>query len=194
MANNKWKPLYEYKVSFSTQIGIALGYLLTIALFGVGVVTFLFLKWVGIVFIVLGSLSGYIAYSTSSPTIIQELRKYKIESFCKKDGMVLARTASQKMGLFTTTGYLIIKPEYRNIIFRHHYYLLEDQRGLWGAYNASLSKQVIECEYSSIQVEDNENITVVKDDTRYTYSPYGSLIHKVNVDADDLLNKIMGRT
>lgn len=194
MANYIWKPLYNYEASFFTQIGMFLGWILIIAAIGFGMLLFTTPAFfVGFVFIALGLFLGYKVYKNSSSTVKQALKKYGIESYSKHNGLVLARTASQKIGLFTTTGDLIIKPEYRNIVFRYHYYLLENQSGFWGAYNASLSKQIIDCEYSSIQVESDENITVVKDGIRYTFSPYGSLIHKVNAAADDVVNKIMGR-
>ena len=194
MANYIWKPLYNYEASFFTQIGMFLGWILIIASIGFGILLFITPAFfVGFIFIALGLFLGYKVYINSSSTVKQALKKYEIESYCKHNGLVLARTASQKIGLFTTTGDLIIKPEYRNIVFRYHYYLLENQSGLWGAYNASLSKQIIDCEYSSIHVESNENINVVKDGIRYTFSPYGSLIHKVNAATDDLVNKIMGK-
>ena len=194
MANYIWKPLYNYEASFFTQIGMFLGWILIIASIGFGILLFITPAFfVGFIFIALGLFLGYKVYINSSSTVKQALKKYEIESYCKHNSLVLARTASQKIGLFTTTGDLIIKPEYRNIVFRYHYYLLENQSGLWGAYNASLSKQILDCEYSSIHVESNENITVVKDGIRYTFSPYGSLIHKVNAATDDLVNKIMGK-
>ena len=194
MANYIWKPLYNYEASFFTQIGMFLGWILIIASIGFGILLFITPAFfVGFIFIALGLFLGYKVYINSSSTVKQALKNYEIESYCKHNGLVLARTASQKIGLFTTTGDLIIKPEYRNIVFRYHYYLLENQSGLWGAYNASLSKQILDCEYSSIHVESNENITVVKDGIRYTFSPYGSLIHKVNAATDDVVNKIMGR-
>ena len=194
MANYQWKPLYEYETSCFTQIGVFLGWILVVGSFGFGVLLFTTPAFIlGFVCIGLGIYILYNIYNNSTSTVRKALRKYGVESYCETHGLLLARTSSQRIGLFTTTGDLIINPEYRNIVFLYHYYLLENQSGLWGAYNASLSKQVINCEYTSIKVEENLNIIVVKDGMRYTFSPYGSLIHKVNAAMDDVVNKIMGK-
>ncbi len=201
MANYIWKPLYNYEASFFTQIGMFLGICMSVMGVGLGLVLSLMddlSEAPGVIVLDILLIPGslyilYLVYINSSSTVKRALKKYGIETYCKKNGLLLARTSSQKVGLFTTTGDLIVKPEYRNIVFMYHYYLLENQSGLWGAYNASLSKQVINCEYTSIKVEENLNIIVVKDGMRYTFSPYGSLIHKVNAATDDVVNKIMGR-
>lgn len=201
MAKGKWKPLYEYKVPFFTQMGLFLGWIVIIALIGGEAVliinemrlTLVLSCVLGAVLFVLALILLYVLYVHSSSAVRRRMQKYGIETFCKQKGLVLARSASQKMGLFTSAGKVIVEPEYRNVVFMSHYYLLEDERGLWGAYNASLSKVVIGCEYETINVDDNKNVIVEKEGLRYTFSPYGSLVHKVNAKADDLANQIMGR-
>lgn len=201
MAKSKWKPLYEYKVPFFTQVGILFGWMVVIALIGSGgvlIVNEISLKPVlsyilGAALLVLTLVLLYVLCVHSSSAVRRRMQKYEIETFCRQKGLVLVRTASQKMGLFTSAGREVIEPEYRNIVFMSHYYLLENERGLWGAYNASLSKIVIGCEYETINVDDNKNVIVEKEGVRYTFSPYGSFVHKVNAKADDLANQVMGK-
>lgn len=201
MTKSKWKPLYEYKVPFLTQVGLLLGWVVIIALIGGEAVliinemrlTLVLSCMLGAVLFVLALILLYVLYRHSSSAVRRRMQKYGIETFCKQKGLVLARSASQKMGLFTSAGKVVVEPEYRNIVFMLHFYLLEDERGLWGAYNASLSRIVIGCEYETINVDNNKNVIVEKEGLRYTFSPYGSLVHKVNAKADGLANQFMGK-
>ena len=148
MTKSKWKPLYEYKVPFFTQVGLLLGWVVIIALIGGEAVliinemrlTLVLSCMLGAVLFVLALILLYVLYRHSSSAVRRRMQKYGIETFCKQKGLVLARSASQKMGLFTSAGKVVVEPEYRNIVFMSHFYLLEDERGLWGAYNASLSR------------------------------------------------------
>lgn len=195
MANEKWKALYEYEYSpvlwmFYFMSGIGGLCLIIMALF------FAHNSDERALIVVLASpitiMSIFLTISQSASTVRNRMYKYGVEFVCKKKGLLLVRTATLRTGLFTTNGKVIIKPEYRNIVFSHNYYLLENEKGLWGAYNPSLKKQVIECDYTHIKVENSENITVEKEDMRYTFSPYGTLIHKINTAHDNLINQIMG--
>lgn len=199
MANiDNWKPLYEYS-NFFIVLAVSLlmipvtFFCLFIFMMAQAADNEVAMAIIGIIGIILIIYVIYQIWDFNGSTAINRMSKYEIESVCKKNGVLLVRTASQKIGLFTRHGKAIINPQYRNIVFRKNYYLLEDDKGLWGAYNVSLSKLIVECSYSSIKVENSGNITVTQEGTRYTFSPYGTLIHKTNAAKDDMINNIMGR-
>lgn len=178
MANAKWKPLYEYKNSFLQEI---LCYIGALFLFAVGV------GW-SIAFGVFGKIFGIIAvcfgiyflsFLFTCKIARQRMGAYNVESFCwALNGLLLAKTGNRQIGLFTPDGNVVIKPEFRNIIIKDEFYLLEKFSGEWGVYNTKLGKYILDCKYSSVQVEKNGNITGIKDGVRYLYSPYGSLIRQ----------------
>ena len=198
MANNVWKPLYDYKESFADTALLCLSSLATFAILAFGLLACQGGIYIlGAMLLAAGVFLLYTivshSYSTSSNRVKKKLQKHEIEWFCETKGLLLVKTASQKMGLFTRKGDVIINPEYRNIVFRYDYYLLENLGGLWGVYNTELSKHIIDCEYSNVKVENNKNITATKNGIRFTFSPYGSIVHQTNAATDDLINNIMGK-
>lgn len=197
MANSEnWKPLYEYKTSWVDGCLCAAVCILLFSFFYCLSTSLLIAsKYDDDVYVLIGLLLAlgitllvYYLIFTPSSTVRKRLSKYGVEFFCKKKGLLLVRTSSHKIGLFLKNGNKVISPEYKNIIFSGDYYLLENDRGLWGAYNVKLEKDVVPCDYSSIQVLNNGFIKVEKEGKRYTYSQYGTIIKTVNVDFDDIIN------
>lgn len=197
MANNVWKPLYEYKESFVSLVLYYISLFLSFLFLLLGAMIIGADNYFGVIPIVIGGSWGctmvFINYTLSPNRVKKKLQKHGIEYLCETKGLLLVKTASQKMGLFTRTGDVIINPEYRNIVFKYDYYLLENIVGLWGVYNTELSKHIIDCEYSNVKVENNKNITATKNGIRFTFSPYGSIVHQTNAATDDLINNIMGK-
>ena len=197
MTTNVWKPLYEYKESFSSQLLFCFSCCISFLFLAAGTTLIVSGLYMGVIPLAIGGLMGctilYSNYTTSPNRVKEKLQKHEIEYYSKTKGLLLVKTASQKMGLFTRTGDVIINPNYRNIVFRYDYYLLESLGGLWGVYNTELSKQIIDCESSNVKVENNKNITATKNGIRFTFSPYGSIVHQTNAATDDLINNIMGK-
>lgn len=193
MASKRWKPLYEYKNSFFREF---LCVIFGVFLLGIGIVL-LTTGAPGAIIVALlpGCLGLYVlSLLLTRPTARKRMRSYNIESVCEtSNDLLFGRTGTHTIGLFKSNGNVVFKPEFRNIVIHEDYYLLEKPSGEWGIYNMKLNKYILDCEYSSVQVERSGNLTGIKAGTRYTFTPYGSLLRQTKADdnIDNMLSSLL---
>lgn len=182
-SNFSWQLVYCYKLSFWRRVS---AYICAI-----------FIPFVFVAFCMLASgnsdaVAGlfwlpfaiYSIVTLTYPSRLKDkLKENNIEMYddTKLSKLMYVKTNEGKIGVLKKNGIsFVLEPIYLDIFHVGDIFVVQNQDGLWGAYNLSLSKMVLPCEHPFISVNGMGNIVVITDSKLFEYSPYGSLISQTN--------------
>lgn len=112
-----------------------------------------------------------------------KLEKDNVEMYddTKLSKLMYVKTNDGKLGILRNRGMsYVLEPIYLDIFHVGDIFVVQNQAGLWGAYNLSLSKMVLPCKHPFVSINGAGNIIVITDSKIYEHSPYGSLISQKN--------------
>ena len=181
MKNNfSWQLVYNYKLGFWRRVSAYIGAAISVPFFAI-----IFEGSEAIVGGLLGlSLAIKSIVTLTYPNRLKaKLKKNNVEMYDDTEfsELMYVKTNDGKLGILRNRGMsYVLKPIYLDIFHVGDIFVVQNQAGLWGAYNLSLSKMVLPCKHPFVSINGMGNIIVITDSKIYEYSPYGSLISQTN--------------
>ena len=178
-----WQLVYCYKLSFGRRFPAYICTIFVLAVFAAFVALALGNSEAvaGLIWLPLAIYS--IVTLTYPSRLKAKLEKDNVEMYddTKLSKLMYVKTNDGKLGILRNRGMsYVLEPIYLDIFHVGDIFVVQNQAGLWGAYNLSLSKMVLPCKHPFVSINGAGNIIVITDSKIYEYSPYGSLISQKN--------------